>query len=882
MAHSAIMSVRITGNSNDAVKAFEKATKKAAAFGSFVGNVAAKGVEKLWDKLSGFTSDVVNMSDSVDKFKNTMKFAGIDSSAIDKAAKDARKYADETVYGLDDIQNTMAQLAANGVKNYTEITQAAGNLNAVAGGNADTFKSVTMALTQTIGAGKLTTENWNQIANAIPGASGKLQEAMKKNNAYTGDFRDAMAKGQITADEFSKALVDLGMTDVAKQAARSTQTIEGALGNLEAAVTGGLTDAFNLFKPAVTGALSGAASAIESFGKKATGSLEQFAKAFVSSGTLETGKVMLEDLRDAGGALAGAFGDLIDAVNPFSGEIKDAGDAGSLAAEVFNKFTEYVAAAALKVKDAAAWLKDMASGLRDSGAAKSAIDVFNKLKDVFNAVTGAIKSIIGALPGVGDGAGVGRALGGAFNGALGVIDAVAGALGKIADWATNHAELIIGALVGIGAGMGAFKAYTLINSFVQAMKGVQLATKAAELAQAAYNVVLNANPIGIVITALAALVAGLTYFFTQTETGRAAWAAFTQFLTDAWNNVCAVFQIVCDAIGSAWQAICDWVQTAWQAVVDWFTPILETLKGIFEVVCSVIQGYWDVAGEYVRAIWYTVKDAIQTVVNIIKGIFDVVCAVIRGDWQAAGDAIKGIWENIKGFFERTLERIKAMFSNICSAIQSAWQGAGDGVRRIWEGIKAFFGNLCNGVRGFFNGLGNGIRTIFTNAGNGVKSAWNGVLSWFRNLPQSIMNIFSNAGQWLWNAGSNIINGLWNGLKSAWNNVTGWVSGLGDWIASHKGPESYDRQLLVTNGRLIMQGFAKGLTLGFDKDVQRAISGVNGKLKTMPLSVTAAYEMGAGKDTRPNVTVNINGKLLDEEGTARELNRILDDYAARRR
>ena len=253
MGHSAIMSVRITGNSNDAVKAFEKATRKAAAFGSFMGNVAAKGVEKLWDKLTGFAGDVVDMSDSVDKFKNTMKFAGLDTSAVDKAAKAARKYADETVYGLGDVQNTMAQLAANGIGNYTELTQAAGNLNAVAGGNKDTFKSVAMMLTQTAGAGKLTTENWNQLADAIPGASGKLQEAMKKNGAYTGNFRDAMAKGEITADEFNKALRDLGMTDVAKQAATSTQTIEGALGNLEAAVTGGMTDAFNLFKPAVTG-----------------------------------------------------------------------------------------------------------------------------------------------------------------------------------------------------------------------------------------------------------------------------------------------------------------------------------------------------------------------------------------------------------------------------------------------------------------------------------------------------------------------------------------------------------------------------------------------------------------------------------------------------
>lgn len=203
MAHSAIMSVRITGNADDAVKAFERTTTKAAAFGSALGGLAVKGVTALWDTVKGFTSDVIAMSDGTDKFMNTMSFAGIDSSAVTAAAQAARKYADDTVYDLSTIQNTTAQLAANGIGNYTELTEAAGNLNAVAGGNADTFRSVAMMLTQTAGAGKLTTENWNQLTDAVPGASGKLQEALLKAGAYTGNFRDAMAKGEITADEFN-------------------------------------------------------------------------------------------------------------------------------------------------------------------------------------------------------------------------------------------------------------------------------------------------------------------------------------------------------------------------------------------------------------------------------------------------------------------------------------------------------------------------------------------------------------------------------------------------------------------------------------------------------------------------------------------------------
>lgn len=316
MARSAIMSVRITGNADDAVKAFEKTTTKAAAFGSAIGGLAVKGVTALWDTVKGFAGDVVNMSDSTDKFMNTMSFAGIDTANVEKASKAARDYADRTVYDLSTIQNTTAQLAANGIKDYTGLTEAAGNLNAVAGGNADTFGSVAMVLTQTAGAGKLTTENWNQLADAIPGASGKLQEAMLKNGAFTGNFRDAMAKGEITADEFNQALMDLGMTDVAKQAATSTSTIEGAMGNLEAAVVGGLTDAFNLFKPAVTGGINAAATAVTNLAQNGTQGLQTFFTQVKDTGAFTA---LQTAAQSAGGGLQSLWTGIMAVVNAMTG-----------------------------------------------------------------------------------------------------------------------------------------------------------------------------------------------------------------------------------------------------------------------------------------------------------------------------------------------------------------------------------------------------------------------------------------------------------------------------------------------------------------------------------------------------------------------------------
>lgn len=223
-----------------------------------VANLAGNIITSAINGVQSLVGEAINSSDALKKFESTMRFAGYDDSTISKAKDDMKTYADQTVYDLDTVANTTAQLAANGIQDYTGLTQAAGNLNAIAGGNAETFQSVATVLTQTAGAGKLTTENWNQLADAIPGASGKLQEAMLKNGAYTGDFRDAMEKGEITADEFNQAVMDLGFTDAAQQAATSTSTFEGAMGNMQAAVTDGLMQIYDAIgSENVTGFIDG-------------------------------------------------------------------------------------------------------------------------------------------------------------------------------------------------------------------------------------------------------------------------------------------------------------------------------------------------------------------------------------------------------------------------------------------------------------------------------------------------------------------------------------------------------------------------------------------------------------------------------------------------
>lgn len=269
----------------------KSASKSSSGFGKFgavagaVGGLVSSGIGMAVDAISDLTGDIIEASDSADKFKSTLNFAGLDTGTIDALTASTQTYADQTVYSISDIRNVTAQLAANGVQGFDKLAEAAGNLNAVAGGNAETFSSVGMVLTQTAGAGKLTTENWNQLADAIPGASGKLQEAMLKNGAYTGNFRDAMEKGEISADEFNQAIMDLGMTDAAKEAATSTSTIEGAMGNLEASVVGVGTTILDQFKGPLTSGISMLAQGISGLSGVFTGLVQTIGPILSQIGT---------------------------------------------------------------------------------------------------------------------------------------------------------------------------------------------------------------------------------------------------------------------------------------------------------------------------------------------------------------------------------------------------------------------------------------------------------------------------------------------------------------------------------------------------------------------------------------------------------------------
>lgn len=241
---------------DDVGDAAEGASGGWSVFGQMVADFGTKIVGSALGIIKDLAKEAIGVSDQMIKFKNTMSFAGFSTSEIDQVSKAMKDYADLTVYSLGEVSNVVAQLGANGVENFEELVEAAGNLNAAAGGSADTFSTFGLVLTQTAGAGKLTTENWKQLMNAIPGASGVLQDALRDAGAFVGDFSEAMKEGEITAEEFNEAIMKVGSQPMAQEAATSVETFEGKLGRLKTQGIEILQNAIELLMPVIDAAFT--------------------------------------------------------------------------------------------------------------------------------------------------------------------------------------------------------------------------------------------------------------------------------------------------------------------------------------------------------------------------------------------------------------------------------------------------------------------------------------------------------------------------------------------------------------------------------------------------------------------------------------------------
>ncbi len=270
-------------------------------------------------------------------------------------------------------------------------------------------------------------------------------------------------------------------------------------------------------------------------------------------------------------------------------------------------------------------------------------------------------------------------------------DSLIPAVSSVIDFFTTWAPLFT--ILAIGA--GAYAAALLILN--GAMIASKVAMVAATVAQWAMNVAMMANPIGLVVAAIVALVAGLIWFFTQTELGQEIWANFTSFLGDAftwlWENI---LKPVIDAIAAAftwlWENIIMPVVNfiisyinLWAAIITWLwenvlSPIFGFIGAIFEwlwknvimPVVNFIIAYIQTLGAIFNWLWTNV---IKPVADFIGSAINLVGQVIGKVFGAVGDTIRGAFEGVVGF-------IKGVINSIIDVINGALGGINSLIKAV--------------------------------------------------------------------------------------------------------------------------------------------------------------------------------------------------------
>ena len=403
-----------------------------------------------------------------------------------------------------------------------------------------------------------------------------------------------------------------------------------------------------------------------------------------------------------------------------------------------------------------------------------------------------------------------------------------------------------GIVTALGSAFLAFKAFSAVSGLLSGIPAVLTTIKTAVTG---LFTAMSANPIGIAIAAIAALTAGLVYFFTQTEMGRQIWQGFMDWFsgvwqsvapvltevwngivetaTTVWNNMMAVvapiIQAVVDFIRSVWDGISLWwtenqgliqqtFTTVWNAIQTVIQTVMPIIQSIIETAMNIlapfIEATWNNICTVVTTVWELIKIAIQTAMDVISGIIKAVMQVINGDWSGAWETIKGVGEAIwKGLSAAG----KAIFDGFAQILSNIWNTIKSVASSAWEGLKST-------VLGLIDGLVQGAQRAWESMKQGVSDLVSNVTSIF----DGIRNID------LWSAGKAILDGFLGGLKSAWDSVTDFVGGIAGWIADHKGPIEYDRKLLIPAGNAIMQGLDRGLQDRF-KDVKKSVVGMAGEI-----------------------------------------------------
>jgi len=462
----------------------------------------------------------------------------------------------------------------------------------------------------------------------------------------------AILKIDIIADA-TKALKQMGMVeDKAKGGlgfTKTAKTIAGAVGT--AAI-------INFGKDAANAAADDAeaASKLAQTLKNVTGATDAQVAAnedWISKLSKSTA-IADDDLRPALDNLVRGFGNTEDAQKALAiatdvsaGTGKDLTSVTEAMMKAANGSTGALGKMGVKTKDAA-------------GHAMSLDQIMSSMSSTFaGQAASSADSVAGRMRGAQIAMGeLSETIGGAL---LPIIGALAPMLSTLAGFIQDNATWIAPVIAGVLALVACLKIWAAV--------------------QAGLNIVMSANPIVLVVLAIAALVAGIIIAY-----NKVGW--FRDFVDKAWDDVVGAFNVLKDAA----KAVFDWIKTNWPL-------LLAVITGPFGLAVLVIVRNWDAIKDGATAVWQWVTDKFNAIVSFINGLGSTLGAAINSviTWlkkpmYAATEVytwVTGKFRSIVDFISGLVGDVKRVAGNIADALKNPINTVIRGMNNIRWTIPSF-------------------------------------------------------------------------------------------------------------------------------------------------------------------------------------------------
>lgn len=743
---------------------------------------------------------------------------GHSTNSVSKIMENALAAVKGTAFGLGDAAGLAATMAAAGIEPGREmerILTLVGDSATVAGTD---LGDMGLIWGKVAAKGKVD----GQIINQMLERQVPILDLLAEHYGTTAaEVSEMVSAGKVSFDDFAAAME----AQVGGAAQRSGDTTRGAFKNMLAAVgrvgeqflsgvfpmfkgaLGGITDLLDAIAPAAASAGAWLASTVEN----ATSSIQGL-RDLVASGDFSS------EIRQALGveedsALVGFFLGLRDTAlgafeevqGGFRALVQGFKDGGTdVTSGGFAGFLESLGLAAREFWDAAGpMLKDLAPLFGALALAASPMaNALNGLLPVLPSLAGELGellavvggSLVEVLPTLTSAA---VDLGGVLGGALGaVLPVLLPLFADLVKWVVQLVTPILSSKVAVLGIVGAFTAWKLVTLGMAAVRAVitgitaatygaagatyaagaaskvynammavtKARTIAVTVAQRALNLAMRLNPIGLIITAITALVGGLVWFFTKTETGKrivqAAWSGIQSAIaavSDWWTGtVVPAFNTAVDAVGAAFQWVQGVAASVWGGIKSAISVAWTVIRVIFVSIATVFALAW----KSVLFIYnLTIRPIFEGIENIAVGAWnflrDKVFTPISKGWKALADAfgrvkknnIDPVWNGLKSALLAGWNFIKAL---VFDRLERAWRNLGIAFQWVKTNV---FDRVVRGFRNAFNLAWGFVRDyVFAP----LKAAWEGVGRAFAWVKENVID--------------RAIRGFRNLLRNGWNYI----------------------------------------------------------------------------------------------------------------